>query len=161
MALHGLSIYECILSLMLWFLLLCPDSCLNCRVSLSRQCKQRLLNPKDWGRIRWDQQLVGRLQQGTWAPLHLLGMMTGREHLPWGRGQERRPDGYVGSNLLMERVWEVRFVPTSFKFIPKTDKFVYEYHECFIVNDADQFVCIDNHLYTPVTSTEVTVQYNA
>ena len=29
-----------------------------------------------------------------------------------------------------------------------------------IVNDADQFVCIDSHLYTPVTSAEVTVQYS-
>ena len=26
------------------------------------------------------------------------------------------------------------------------------------VNDADQFVCIDTHLYTPVTSMEVTIQ---
>ena len=27
-------------------------------------------------------------------------------------------------------------------------------------NDADQFMCIDNHLYTPVMSTEVTVKYS-
>ena len=28
------------------------------------------------------------------------------------------------------------------------------------VNDADQFMCTDSHLYTPVTSTEVTVKYS-